>query len=330
MNFNINKKQPIPQESQQPDQELLDDYSKTIVKVAEEVSPAVVHLKVKKANRKRKRDQGSGSGFILSPEGFILTNSHVVSGAKSIEVATQDGFHFKGTLVGDDPFTDIAVLRIHGDKLPTAPLADSDKVRVGEIAIAIGNPYGFESTVTAGVVSALGRSLRSSTGRLIDDVLQTDAALNPGNSGGPLVNSRGQVIGVNTAVILPAQGLCFAVAANTAEHIASKLIINGKVRRAYIGIGGQVVALSNRFRSFHGLEQKTGLLIVETASQGPAEKAGLKKGDVVIGYNDFSISNINQLHQLLSEERIGKKGILEIIRKNNKILLDIIPGELGN
>src|SRR5687767_2213068 len=263
--------------------ELLDAYSRAVSGVVEKVGPAVVHIHVKHNGdrtspdpRKRQGGRGSGSGFIFTPDGFILTNSHVVHGADEIVVALADGRHVQARLVGDDPDTDLAVIRIIAPDLVAAEFGDSAAVKVGQIAIAIGNPYGFQATVTAGVVSSLGRSLRAATGRLIDNLIQTDAALNPGNSGGPLVNSRGEVIGVNTAVILPAQGICFAIASNTAQLVAAWLIKEQRIRRSSIGVGGQNVPLHPRVVRFHKLPAERGVLVAEIAPGSPAAKAGLQ------------------------------------------------------
>ncbi|MEM6630274.1 MAG: trypsin-like peptidase domain-containing protein [Bacteroidota bacterium] len=307
---------------------LLDAYSQAVIQATERVSPSVVHIGVKTRKKKRGRDQGSGSGFILSSDGFICTNSHVVNQAQKIEVTLLNGESFQAEKVGEDPATDLAVLKIPKSQLPSVNLGDSQKVRVGQLAIAIGNPLGFEHTVTAGVVSALGRSLRSQTGRLIDNILQTDAALNPGNSGGPLINSLGEVIGVNTAVILPAQGLCFAIAASTTQYVVSKLITSGKVKRAYIGVGGQQVKLPQRIQNALKLDQKTAVQIMTVEPDGPANNIALQKGDVILYLNDAAIHSIDDLHRLLHEERIGKGQELTILRSGQVKKVNIIPGEL--
>jgi S1-C subfamily serine protease len=277
--------------------------------------------------RRPPQTRGSGSGFIFTPDGFVMTNSHVVHGANGIEVSLSDGRRFQADLVGDDPDTDIAVVRIHGSNLVPAPLGDSQAIRVGQVVIAIGNPYGFQCTVTAGVVSALGRSLRSRSGRLIDNVIQTDAALNPGNSGGPLVTSRGDVVGVNTAVILPAQGLCFAVAVNTATFVAGRLIKEGKVRRSYIGVAGQDVPLPRRLTRFHNLPIEGGMLVASVEPGSPAQRAGLVKGDVIVGYNEHAIAGSDDLQRQLTETQLGARARLTVIRRTEKLVLEIIPTE---
>jgi S1-C subfamily serine protease len=271
--------------------------------------------------------RGSGSGFIFTPDGFILTNSHVVHEASRIDVTLSDSRRFQGDLVGDDPDTDLAVVRVDGSKFVTAPLGDSQKIRVGQLVIAIGNPYGFQCTVTSGVVSALGRSLRSMSGRLIDNVIQTDAALNPGNSGGPLVNSMGEVIGVNTAVILPAQGICFAIAINTAKYIAARLIKEGKIRRSYIGLGGQNVPLLRRFVRFFHLPVESGVLVVSVEKNSPAQRAGLLEGDIIIGFDEQPVVGIDDLHKMLTEEKVGVRAKLTILRRSEKLEIPIIPEE---
>ncbi|MEL6924513.1 MAG: trypsin-like peptidase domain-containing protein, partial [Bacteroidota bacterium] len=281
------------------DAPLLDAYSNTVVGVTKKVSQAVVQIRVrKKSNRRRRNYQqpfGSGSGFIISTDGFVVTNSHVVKGATAIEVALPDGQQVKAKLIGDDPATDIALLQISANNLSTIKFANSDQLQVGQLAIAIGNPLGFQYTVTAGVVSALGRTLRSEGGRLIDDVIQTDAALNPGNSGGPLVNSHGEVIGVNTAVIQRAQGICFAVAANIAQYVVGQLILHGKVKRAYIGIAGQMVRLNPRTVNLHQLEHASGILVQEIEADGPCYNGELQRGDLIVGFNQTAVRSIDDL-----------------------------------
>jgi S1-C subfamily serine protease len=324
-----------PEPTRPSDDELLDAYSRAVISVAEKVSPSVVNIDVghqlrgpQAADPRRSQEvRGSGSGFIFTPDGFILTNSHVVHQAGTIEVTLSDGRRFRADLVGDDPDTDLAVIRIHAPNLVPAPLGDSQSVRVGQVVIAIGNPYGFQCTVTAGVVSALGRSLRSRSGRLIDNVIQTDAALNPGNSGGPLVTSRGEVIGVNTAVILPAQGLCFAVAINTATFVAGRLIKDGRVRRSYIGVGGQDVPLPRRLARFYHLPVESGILVVSIEPSSPAQRAGLLEGDVIVAYDGRPIAGIDELHKLLTEAQMGVRSTLSVIRRTEILFLDIVPEE---
>jgi S1-C subfamily serine protease len=256
-----------------------------------------------------------------------MTNSHVVHRADRIDVTLSDGRRFQADLVGDDPDTDIAVVRIHASNLVPAPLGDSQAIRVGQVVIAIGNPYGFQCTVTAGVVSALGRSLRSGSGRLIDNVIQTDAALNPGNSGGPLMTSRGEVVGVNTAVILPAQGLCFAVAINTATFIAGRLIKDGKVRRSYIGVAGQTVSLPRRLTRLHNLSVESGILVATVEPGSPAGRAGLLEGDVIVGYNDHALGGIDDLQRQLTDTQVGARASVTVIRRAEKLVLEVIPEE---
>lgn len=314
------------------DDNILDAYSRVVVDAAERVSPGVVHIRVGKKRSSRNMSQedqpGAGSGFIISPEGFLVTNSHVVSGANRIEVSLQDGRIFPGKLVGNDPATDLAVIRIYADHLKNVKMGDSDLLRVGQLAVAIGNPYGFEYSVTAGVVSALGRTLRSNNGRLIDDVIQTDAALNPGNSGGPLVNSRGEAVGINTAIILPAQGICFAVASNTVNYIVSKLIIEGRVRRGYLGVGGQVFKLPLRLINYHRLSTRSGILIQHIEINSPAHYSELQTGDIIIALGNKEVSSINDLHRLLEEKTINQEVVLEVIRRAKRLAIKIVPGEL--
>ncbi|MCB0517944.1 MAG: trypsin-like peptidase domain-containing protein [Saprospiraceae bacterium] len=316
-----------------PDGALLDAYSQTIVGVSKSVSPAVVQIKVgKKAipsrNNRRQQPYGTGSGFIISSDGFIVTNSHVVNSATKIEVVLQDGREFNAQLIGEDPATDMAIVQINGENLRAVRFGNSDELQVGQLAIAIGNPYGFQYSVTAGVVSALGRTLRSESGRLIDDVIQTDAALNPGNSGGPLMDSQGRVIGVNTAVILPAQGLCFAVSSNLAQFVAGNLIISGKVRRGYIGIAGQTVPLNPRSVSYHQLTIKSGVLVQNVEPDGPAYNSQLAAGDIIIAFEDSPVHSIDDLHRLLNEGTIGKRSELTILRQGKKEKVAVIPAEM--
>jgi S1-C subfamily serine protease len=307
-----------------PDNALLDAYSNAVIRVAEEVGPSVVNIEVRKKNGQR---AGSGSGFIITPDGFILTNSHVVHGAEKIEVTLQDGRHPDAHVVGDDPDTDLAVVRVYAPQLRPVRLGTSTQTRVGQVAIAIGNPYGFQFTVTAGVVSALGRSFRTNTGRLIDDILQTDAALNPGNSGGPLVNSRGEVIGVNTAVILPAQGICFAIGIDTAKHVAGWLIKDGKIRRSYIGVGGQNVPIHRRIVRHFQLPAATGVLVISVSPGSPAARSGLREGDLIVAFNGEPIPSIDALHKLLTGERIGNNSEIAVVRGTEKLSLPITPAE---
>jgi S1-C subfamily serine protease len=301
--------------------EAMDDYSRVVTSVAESVSPAVVRIQVE---NKQGRG-GSGSGFIFTPDGFILTNSHVVHGGEKITVSTPDSGDFNAQLIGEDPDTDLALLRIDAPILHSVKLGDSRRIRVGQLVVAIGNPYGFQYTVTAGVVSALGRSLRSQSGRLIEDVIQTDAALNPGNSGGPLVNSAGEVVGVNTATILPAQGLCFAISINTAQFIASKLIRYGRVRRSYIGVQAQTAALNRTIARHYQLEALTGALILAAEPGSPAQKAGLQEGDVITSLAGEPVEGVDVLHRLLGEDRIGIKTRLIVLRGARRLEISLIP-----
>jgi S1-C subfamily serine protease len=316
----------------QKEQTSLDAYSAAVVGAVEKVSQSVVKIDVhqqaiKTSFRPERRQGGSGSGFVFTPDGFILTNSHVVQNASRIEVTLSDGQVLAARLIGDDPGTDLAVVRIAAPDLAPAVLGDSQAIKVGQLVIAVGNPFGFQCTVTAGVVSALGRSLRSYTGRLLDNVIQTDAALNPGNSGGPLVDSEGEVVGVNTAMILPAQGICFATAINTAKIIAAQLIKDGRVRRSYIGIAGQTVQLHRRIVRFYNLPAEKGVLIASVEKNSAAERAGLLAGDIIIAFNDQLISGIDNLQSLLTEELIGLKSRITIIRHTERMTIAIVPNE---
>ncbi len=307
--------------------DLLDAYSRAVTGAAERISPAVVHIEVRQASRGRDAARGGGSGFVFTPDGFVLTNSHVVRSATRIDVSLPDGSRLQAAPVGDDPATDLAVVRIPATGLFPAPLGNSAAIRVGQLAIAIGSPFGFQYTVTAGVVSALGRSLRSATGRLMEDIIQTDAALNPGNSGGPLVDSRGEVIGVNTATILPAQGICFAIAVNTAKLVAGRLIREGRVRRAYLGLGGQTVPLLRRTVRFHGLPSERGVLVVSVEKGGPAEAGGVEEGDIIVGYAGHPVSGIDDLQRLLTEEQVGIASALSLLRGTEKRAVTVLPAE---
>jgi S1-C subfamily serine protease len=316
------------------DGELLDAYSNAVVSASERVSPSVVHIesfhRPRGSDPRRPREgRGSGSGFVFTSSGYILTNSHVVHGATRVEVTLADGSRHPADLIGDDPETDLAVVRVKASDLVPAPLGDSKALRAGQLAIAIGHPYGFQVTVTAGVVSALGRSLRSQAGRLIDDVLQTDAALNPGNSGGPLVNSRGEVIGVNTAIIPSAQGICFAIAINTAKFVAGRLIRDGRVRRSRIGAAVQTVPLPRRLVDAHDLDVNSGVLIVAVEPGGPADAAGLDEGDVLVGFEGRPVAGLDDLHRLLTEDRVGIRAAADVLRGGDLLTLDIIPRESG-
>jgi S1-C subfamily serine protease len=311
---------------------LLDAYSRAVVLAAERVSPAVVKIDVRRRTQPRagapREVGGSGSGFVFTPDGLILTNSHVAGGAAKLIVTFNDGQSADADLVGDDPHTDLAVIRVSSSKLPTVTLGSSRQVRVGQLAIAIGNPFGFECTVTAGVVSALGRSLRSQSGRLIDDVIQTDAALNPGNSGGPLVNSQGEAIGVNTAIIAAAQGICFATAIDTAQVVVTQLLQHGRVRRGYIGVAGQNAVLPRRLVRHFELASETGVRVMSIEPGSPARAAGLREGDVIVQWDAKPIAGIDDLHRLLTADQLGRAAEVMVIRTVQKLPLRIVPTEL--
>ena len=307
---------------------LLDEYSRAVVGAVERVAPAVVNIEIQQQSESHSRHiGGSGSAFVITPDGFILTNSHVVHGASQIVVNLSDGRDYLAQLIGDDPETDLAVTRIDAPHLVHVRLADSESLRVGQIAIAIGNPLGFQASVTAGVISALGRSMYSQSGRLIDNIIQTDAALNPGNSGGPLVNSAGEVIGVNTAMIRPAQGICFAIASNTARLVAGWLIRDGRIRRSYIGVAGQNVPLHRRIVRFYNLALQTGVLVVSVEKDSPAQRTGLREGDIIVAFDAAPIGSVHDLHKMLVGEQIDVSAKLTLIRHTEKLELSILPAE---
>ena len=314
----------------QDDSVLLDAYSRTVVSAVARVAPAVVNIDVKQrinVQRGTRELSGNGSGFVITPDGFILTNSHVVHAANSITVNLPDGREYPAQVTGDDPDTDLAVIRIDAPQLIHVRLADSENLRVGQLVIAIGNPLGFQASVTAGVISALGRSMHAQSGRLIDNIVQTDAALNPGNSGGPLVNSAGEVVGVNTAMIRPAQGICFAIASNTARLVAGWLIRDGRIRRGYIGVAGQNVPIHRRIIRFYRLPLETGVLVVSIEKNSPAERAGLREGDLMVAFNGQPIGSVHDLHKILVGEQIGVSASLTVIRHTEKLELSILPAE---
>jgi S1-C subfamily serine protease len=319
-----NKQAPIPSAPAKDDIALLDDYSRTIVSAVDRVTPSVVNIE-SRANGSR---GGSGSGFIIAPDGFILSNSHVVHGAREIVVNLSDGRESRAQLVGDDPDTDLAVIRVDAAQLSHVRLADSETLRVGQIAIAIGNPLGFQASVTAGVISALGRSMHAQSGRLIDNIIQTDAALNPGNSGGPLANSAGEVIGVNTAVIRPAQGICFAIASNTAKFIAGWLIKEGRIRRGYIGVAGQTSPLHRRVARFYHLANESGAMVVSVEKGSPAEQSRIRPDDVIVAFNDEPIASVHDLHKKLVGDRIGTPCKLTVLRGTEQLTIYVTPAEM--
>jgi S1-C subfamily serine protease len=311
---------------------LLDAYSRAVTGAVERISPSVVNIEVHtsagqtRSGESRER-RGGGSGFVFTPDGLILTNSHVVHDAKRIEVTLTDGRRMPATAIGDDPASDLAVVRVDEPGLTAAALGDSQQLRVGQVVVAIGAPYGFQSTVTAGVVSALGRSLRSYSGRLIDDVIQTDAALNPGNSGGPLVDSAGRVIGVNTATILPAQGICFAIGINTAKFVASRLLRDGRIRRSYIGVSAQTVPVHRRVVRFYDLTKESGALVLSVEEKSPAKRAGVREGDVIVALEGRPVAGVDDLHRVLTDVRVGVSCSLTLLRYTEKIELKIVPEE---
>jgi S1-C subfamily serine protease len=311
-----------PEVSNQSDQALLDAYSAAVIHAVEEVGSAVVRVQT---------GHGGGSGVVFTPDGFVLTNSHVVGkGTSPITVTVPDGRSLPADLIGRDADTDLAVLRIDGSRLPWARLGDSKAVRVGQVAIAIGNPYGFDHSVTSGVVSAVGRSLRARSGRLMDDIIQTDASLNPGNSGGPLVTTAGEVIGINTAMIMPAQGICFAIASNTVRFVASRLMRDGRIRRSRIGVAGQQTTIPRALARANQMAVSSGVLVVSIEEDSPASRGGLLKGDVILGFGGTPVSGIDDLHRLLTDERIGTPAALVVLRRGERRQLVVVPAEASH
>ncbi|PPQ33698.1 S1C family serine protease [Rhodopila globiformis] len=302
----------------------LDPYSAQVAHAFDSAGPAVVHVM---AFAKDGRPAGQGSGVIFTPDGYVLTNSHVVARAHRLRASLTDGQSFEASLAGDDPDTDIAVLRLSGAGLPHAELGVSASLRVGQLVVAIGNPLGFTCTVTAGIVSALGRSLRTGSGRLLDSVIQTDAPLNPGNSGGPLVSGAGRVVGINTAMIAPAQGICFAIGIDTAIWVATRLMRDGRVRRSRLGLAAQTVPISLRVRRFHGLQQAAGVMVSELAADGPGRLAGLQAGDVLLSFDGVTLTGVDDLHRVLTAERAGVPAPLVLLRRAEVLTLPVTPAE---
>jgi len=319
------------------DDSLLDAYSRAVTGAVERISPSVVNIEVHqhacrtRSGEPRER-HGGGSGFVFTPDGLILTNSHVVHEAVRIGVTLADGRRMPATVIGDDPASDLAIIRLEqphfeAPGLIAAELGDSQRLRAGQIVIAIGAPYGFQATVTAGVVSALGRSLRSYSGRLIDDVIQTDASLNPGNSGGPLVDSAGRVVGVNTATILPAQGICFAIGINTAKFVASRLLRDGRIRRSYIGVSAQTVPVHRRVVRFYDLPKEMGVVVLGVEENSPAKRAGLREGDIIVALEGQPVAGVDDLHRVLTDVRVGVSCSLTVLRWTEKLELKVVPEE---
>ena len=309
------------------DVELLDAYSRAVITVVESIGPAVVSIHVGGTAGEKGEITGAGSGVVVTPDGYVLTNSHVVHGAGRLQVTLTDGRTFSASLIGEDPYTDLAVIRVDAFGLPYAALGDSASLRVGQLVIAIGNPFGFQSTVSTGVISALGRSLRAQSGRLIENIVQTDVPLNPGNSGGPLVDSRGRVIGINTAIIRMAQGISFSVPVNTAKWVISQILMHGHVRRGYLGIAGQQRPFNRRVARFFGLPNEYAVEVVSVTEGSPAGEAGLLMGDLIVSMNGHSVMNVDDLHRFLSEGPIGQRVRLTLIRRTERIELEVVPIE---
>jgi S1-C subfamily serine protease len=315
-------------DDEKKDEELLDTYSRAVVSVVEKVGPAVVAIGIKKQSKLNSPEgEGSGSGMIIAPDGFVLTNDHVVDRSTNVKVSMTDGREYSAQIIGTDPVTDLAVVRVSANDLPSVELGDSDSLHVGQLAIALGNPLGFQNTVSAGVVSALGRALRGRTGRLIENVIQTDVALNPGNSGGPLVDSKGRVIGINTAMIFMAQGLSFSIPVNTAVWVVGELVKNGRVKRAFLGIAVQGRPISRRSQRILNMQTNNLVEVVMVEEKGPAQKAGLKVGDFILSINDYDIGTVDELHQFLAKQQPGSPINLRIIRDNQKKQIIVISGE---
>jgi len=316
---------PSPPDPDPEEREALDAYSRVVVRVAELLRPAVVNLR-----GSRGRGEGSGSGILFTPDGFLLTNHHVIQGNGRVRVRLNDGRDLPGRVVGADPWTDLAVVQADADGLPHAALGDSARLRVGQLVVAIGSPFGFDSTVTAGVVSALGRTLRSITGHLVDNVIQTDAALNPGNSGGPLVDSHGQVIGINTAIIRPAQGICFSIPVNMAKHILPQLMQHGRVVRGYLGLHGRNVPLAQRVLRQWELTQNSAVEVVAVEPDGPADQAGILEGDFLISLGERPTASVDDLHKLLTELPVGVPSSLLLLRGERRLERLVVPNEYPN
>jgi S1-C subfamily serine protease len=311
------------------DEDLLDAYSRAVVSVVDKVGPAVVSITVKQRARSRGSERdGAGSGVIIAPDGFILTNNHVIERASQVEVGLPDGSTLTAEVVGADPATDLAIVRAGGSGLPTAELGDSASLRVGQLVIAIGNPLGFQSTVSTGVISALGRALRTQSGRLVEDIIQTDVPLNPGNSGGPLVDSRGRVIGINTAMIAVAQGIGFAVPINTARRVVGELLVHGKVRRAHLGLAGQVRPLGRRVQRYFELTTASGVEVISVESNGPAFRAGLREHDIIVAVNGNGVATVDDIHRLLVGQSAGAQINLTILRDGQRRELRVISDEV--
>jgi S1-C subfamily serine protease len=319
----------ITREQKKADEELLDAYSRAVIHVVEKIGPSVVAIGVRKSNKQKSiGEEGAGSGLIIAPDGFVLTNNHVIENTKEVEVTTTDGQVLNAQIVGTDPYTDLAIVKVSSSRLIHSELGDSDRLKVGQIAIAIGNPYGFQNTVSAGVISALGRTLRSRSGRLIENVIQTDVALNPGNSGGPLVDSKGLVIGINTAIIYMAQGISFSIPSNTVRWVVSELVGHGRVRRAFIGIAAQAIPLNRRQQLGLHKSSTTVVQIISVDPKGPAAHSGLRAGDFVLTINSEEVSSPDDIHHILSKFPPRSSVSITILRNRQTLEIEIVLGEL--